>query len=222
VKKTTIIAVVSTMAVLAAAAGGVLALRGGSTALADTPGGTAADVTGTTSGTVEITPLAQQAVSSAPTSDGLIYANEYRNSLYELTTGMSLFWQNDATNLYVGLVSPGTGWAGVGFSNRSGKPGSDIIIGAVSNGTVTIQDNYGVTKELHLVDRASSLLAIGGSETSGETTLEFVIPLASGDSQDVTLVLGQTVAVILAYQATKDSFTAEHTRYSQLQITLDP
>jgi hypothetical protein len=222
VKKTTIIAVVSTMAVLAAAAGGVLALRGGSTALADTPGGTAADVTGTTSGTVEITPLAQQAVSSAPTSDGLIYANEYRNSLYELTTGMSLFWQNDATNLYVGLVSPGTGWAGVGFSNRSGKPGSDIIIGAVSNGTVTIQDNYGVTKELHLVDRASSLLAIGGSETSGETTLEFVIPLASGDSQDVTLVLGQTVAVILAYQATKDSFTAEHTKYSQLQITLDP
>lgn len=220
-KKTTIIAVVSTIAVLAAAAGGVLALRGGSTALADTSVGTAADVTGTASGTAEITPLAQQAVSSAPTSDGLIYANEYRNSLYELTTGMSLFWQNDATNLYVGLVSPGTGWAGIGFSDRFGKPGTNIILGAVSSGMVTIEDHYGVTKELHLADRTSSLLAIGGSETSGETTLEFVIPLASGDSQDVTLVPGQTVAVILAYQATKDSFTAQHTRYSQLQITLD-
>jgi hypothetical protein len=221
-KKTTIIAVVSAIAVLAAAAGGTLALRGGSTVLADTSGDTPADVSGTASGTAEITPLAQQASASAPTSDGLIYANEYRNSLYELTTGMSLFWENDATNLYVGLVSPGTGWAGVGFSNRTGKPGSNIILGAVANGTVTIQDNYGVTKELHLVDRASSLLALGGSETSGETTLEFVIPLASGDSQDVTLAPGQTVAVILAYQATKDSFTAEHTRYSQLQITLDP
>jgi hypothetical protein len=221
-KKTTIIAVVSTMAVLAAAAGGVLALRGGSTVLADTPGGTAADVTGTASGTAGVAPLAQQAVSSLPTSDGLIYANEYRNSLYELTTGMSLFWQNDATSLYVGLVSPGTGWAGVGFSGRSGKPGSNIILGAVANGTVTIQDNYGVTKELHLADRTSSLLAIGGSEMGGETTLEFVIPLASGDAQDVTLAPGQTVAVILAYQATQDSFTAQHTRYSQLQITLDP
>jgi hypothetical protein len=221
-KKTTIVAVVSTIAVLAAVAGGVLALRGDSTALADTSGDTPADVSGTASGTAEITPLAQQAVSIAPTTDGLIYANEYRNSLYELTTGMSLFWQNDATNLYVGLVSPGTGWAGVGFSNRTGKPGSNIILGAVANGTVAIQDNYGVTKELHLVDRAPSLLAIGGSETSGETTLEFIIPLASGDLQDVSLVPGQTVAVILAYQATKDSFTAEHTKYSQLQITLDP
>jgi hypothetical protein len=221
-RKTTIIAAMSTIAVLAAAAGGVLALRGGSAVLADTPGDTPADVSGTASGTAEIAPLAQQASASAHTTDGLIYANEYRNSLYELTTGMSLFWENDATNLYVGLVSPGTGWAGVGFSNRTGKPGSNIILGAVSNGTVTIQDNYGVTKELHLVDGSSSLLAIGGTETSGETTLEFVIPLASGDSQDVALVLGQTVAVILAYQATKDSFTAEHTRYSQLQITLDP
>jgi secreted trypsin-like serine protease len=220
-KKMTIVAVVSTMAVLAAAAGGVLALRGGSTVLADTAGVPATDVTGTASGTAEVAPLAQQASASMPTSEGLIYAGEYRNSLYEPTTGMSLFWQNDATNLYVGLVSPGTGWAGVGFSNRYGKPGSNIILGAVSNGTVTIQDNYGVTKELHLVDRASSLLAMGGSESAGETTLEFVIPLASGDSQDVSLVPGQTVAVILAYQATRDSFTAEHTRYSQLQITLD-
>ena len=220
-RKTTIIAVVSAVAVMAAAAGGVLALRNGSTALADTSGETAADVTGTASGTAEIAPLAQQASARTPASEGLIHANEYRNSLYNPATGMSLYWQNDATNLYVGLVSPGTGWAGVGFSNRSGKPGTDIILGAVSNGTVTIEDHYGVTKELHLPDRTSSLLAIGGSETNGETTLEFVIPLASGDSQDVTLVPGQTVAVILAYQATQDSFTALHTTYSQLQITLD-
>jgi hypothetical protein len=220
-KKTAIIAMVSTIAVLAAAAGGALALRGGSAALANTPDETATEVTGTASGTAEVAPLGQQGSVNAPTPEGLIYANEYHNSLYDPATGMSLFWQNDAANLYVGLVSPGTGWAGVGFSNRSGKPGSNIILGAVSNGTVTIQDNYGVTKELHLVDRTSSLVAIGGSETSGETTLEFVIPLASGDSQDATLVPGQAVAVILAYQATKDSFTAEHTRYSQLQITLD-
>ena len=219
-KTTTIIAAMSAIAVMVAAAGGVLALRNGSTDSADASDETA-DVTGTASGTAAVAPLAQQASARTPASEGLIYANEYRNSLYNPATGMSLFWQNDATNLYVGLVSPGTGWAGVGFSNRSGKPGTNIILGAVANGTVTIQDNYGVTKELHLPDKTSSLLAIGGSETNGETTLEFVIPLASGDSQDVTLVPGQTVAVILAYQATKDSFTAEHTRYSQLQITLD-
>ena len=88
-------------------------------------------------------------------------------------------------------------------------------------GLWTCSDDYGVTKELHLPDKTSSLLATGGSESGGKTTLEFAIPLASRDAQDVTLVPGQDVAVILAYHATQDSFTAEHTRYSQAQITLD-
>jgi hypothetical protein len=218
-KKTRIIALVSAVAVLAAAAGGALALRGGSAA----PAGGADEVgtTGAGGAASEIAAPQQEMAATTPTTKGLIYANEYANSLYDPTTGMSLFWQNDSTNLYVGVVSPGTGWVGVGFSNRYGKPGSNIIIGAVANGMVTVQDNYGVTKELHLADKASSLLAIGGSEVGGETTIEFVIPLASGDSQDVTLAPGQTAAVILAYQATQDSFTAEHTRYSQTTIALD-
>ena len=156
-----------------------------------------------------------------PGADGLIGSAEYRHCLLDPVTGMALYWQNDPTTLYVGLVSPGTGWAAVGFSNRTGKPGSNIIIGCVRNGKVTIEDDYGVTTQLHLPDKASSLLATGGSESSGKTTLEFAIPLSSRDAQDVTLVPGQDVAVILAYHATQDSFTAEHTRYSQVQITLD-
>ena len=135
---------------------------------------------------------------------------------------MSLFWQNDQTNLYVGLISPGTGWLGVGFSHRAGKQGSNIILGAVADGSVTIQDSYGVTKELHLPDKTSSILAYGGSEEAGQTTLEFVIPLASGDSQDTSLAPGDAVQVILAYQAVWDSFATQHTSYSMTQITLDP
>jgi len=159
---------------------------------------------------------------TTPTPEGLVYVGEYRNNLYDPETGMSLFWQNNAANLYVGLITPGTGWLGVGFSARPGKPGANIILGAVADGTVTIQDNYGLTRELHLPDKTSSILAFGGSEEPGETTLEFVIPLSSGDPQDVTLSAGQTVYVLLAYQATRDSFTVEHTRYSTTQITLDP
>ncbi|MCX6101277.1 MAG: DOMON domain-containing protein, partial [Candidatus Bipolaricaulota bacterium] len=111
---------------------------------------------GSASGSADVAPLAQLAGATLPTTDGVVYAGEYRNNLYDPQTGMSLFWQNDQTNLYVGLISPGTGWLGVGFSHRTGKPGSNIIIGAVANGTVTIQDTYGVTKELHLPDKTSS------------------------------------------------------------------
>jgi hypothetical protein len=166
--------------------------------------------------------FAQTSPAPMPSTDGAILSGEYGNSLIDRQTGMTLYWQNDNTNLYVGLVSPGTGWAGVGFSHRTGKPGSNIIIGAVSDGRVTMRDGYGITKSLHATDKVSSLLAIGGSESDGQTTLEFVIPLDSADSQDVALAPGETVQVILAYQATKDSLTTEHTRYGMTQIVLDP
>ncbi len=217
--KNTIIAIASLIASLAVVAGGTAALWSGTAAPNAANDAVAAS---TASGSADVAPLAQLAGASLPTADGMVYAGEYRNNLYDSQTGMSLFWQNDLTNLYVGLISPGTGWLGVGFSHRTGKQGSNIIIGAVANGTVTIQDNYGVTKELHLPDKTASILAFGGSEESGQTSLEFVIPLASGDSQDTTLVPGETVQVILAYQATWDSFSTEHTRYSMTQIALDP
>jgi len=201
-RKSCVIGVVAAV-VLAAGIGGALALRGGA---------------GTEARAAETSGSPSQA---GPRADGAIGTDEYRHSLLDPQTGMALYWQNDTTTLYVGLVSPGTGWAAVGFSNRAGKPGSNIIIGCVRNGKVTIEDDYGVTTQLHLPDKASSLLATGGSESSGKTTLEFAIPLSSRDAQDVTLVPGQDVAVILAYHATQDSFTAEHTRYSQVQVTVD-
>jgi hypothetical protein len=210
-----VVAVVSVMVSLAVVAGGTVALWSGRAESSPTSDA------GTSPGASGSGVAASESDAALPTVDGVVYAGEYANSLYDPQTGMSLFWRNDSINLYVGLISPGTGWLGVGFSDHRGKPGSNIILGAVSNGMVTVQDNYGVTKELHLADRTSSLLTIGGSEGDGETTIEFVIPLAGGDSQDTALTPGQTVQVILAYQATRDSFTAEHTRYSMTQITLD-
>ncbi len=211
--KNAVIAVVSVVAALAIVAGGTVELWNGT-------GDADEGASGVAEGSSEIAPLAQ--IATAPVSEGLIYAGEYRNNLHDVDTGMTLFWQNDASILYVGLISPGTGWIAAGFSNRTGKPGSNIIIGAVADGTVTIQDNYGLTRVLHLPDKLSSVLAFGGSEIAGETTLEFVIPLASGDAQDTTLSPGQMIQVILAYQATSDGFTAEHTRYSMTSILLDP
>lgn len=47
------------------------------------------------------------------------------------------------------------------------------------------------------------------------------MPLANANSENVPLVPGQIVQIILAYQAKKDSLTAEHTRYTMTQIPLD-
>ncbi|MCX6095055.1 MAG: DOMON domain-containing protein [Candidatus Bipolaricaulota bacterium] len=166
-------------------------------------------------------PAAASAESAEPVADGLIYAREYRHWLYEPSTGMSLFWQNDATTLYVGLISPGTGWAAVAFGGRGGMEGANIIIGYVRNGDVTLEDHYGVSRTQHRRDRESSLLATGGTELHGETTLEFAIPLASGDPQDVDLVPGETISVFLARHESKNDLSIGLTCCGTTWIPLD-
>ncbi len=227
--KSTIVSLVGVLALLGIGVGGALALRtesktpdtailGSSVALF----GSEASVRSPEA--APMNPMSTTAASgggSGPDADGLIYAREYRHWLYEPSTGMSLFWQNDATTLYVGLISPGTGWAAVAFGGRGGMEGANIIIGYVRNGGVTLEDHYGVSRTQHRRDRESSLLAAGGTELHGETTLEFAIPLASGDSQDVDLVPGETISVFLARHESKDDLSIGLTCCGTTWIPLD-
>lgn len=156
-----------------------------------------------------------------PASDGAIAPEEYRHVLIDEGTGVVLFWQNDATTLYVGLVGPGTGWVAVGFGARNQMQGANIVIGAVTDGVLTLEDQFGSGPFSHRGDKVSSLLQRGGSEVDGKTIIEFALPLATGEADDVGLTPGQTVTVILAFHATSDSLTTKHTRRSTVTITLD-
>ncbi|MEN6369943.1 MAG: DOMON domain-containing protein [Thermotogota bacterium] len=227
--KSTIVSLVGVLALLGIGVGGALALRNASAASETST--LAMPLTfsgsGASAGKSGAAQMATMPVSSAfgapgePNADGLIYAREYRHWLYEPNTGMSLFWQNDATTLYVGLISPGTGCAAVGFGGRDAEAGANIIIGCVRDGDVTLEDHYGVSRTQHRRDRVSSLLEAGGTELHGETTLEFAIPLASGDPQDVDLVPGKSVAVILARHQTRDDLSVEFTCCGTTWIPLD-
>jgi len=156
-----------------------------------------------------------------PNADGLIYAREYRHWLYEPNTGISFFWQNDATTLYVGLISPGTGWVSVGLGGREDKAGTDTVIGCVRDGKVVLEDYCGVSKAEHRRDRESPFVEAGGTELHGETTLEFAIPLESGDRRVADLVPGGTTRVTLARHGVKDDFAAEQTCCGTTWIPLD-
>lgn len=156
-----------------------------------------------------------------PLVDGVIDGDEYRNSLADEATGMELYWQIEGDTLYVGLVSPGTGWAAVGFSLTHGMKGADIIIGAVTEEGLVIEDHYGSSPTSHRQDESSRITRAEGKEVEGKTTIEFAIPLASPDPNDVALTPGSEITVILAYQASSDSLTARHTKRSALTITLD-
>jgi hypothetical protein len=156
-----------------------------------------------------------------PFIDGVVSPGEYRHTMTDPVTGISVFWQNDATVLRVGLVSPGTGWVGIGFGPVDLMQGADILIAAVSDGVLTIQDQFGVAQTVHRLDSQGNIIQAAGTEADGATTVEFSLFLASGDPADNALVPGQTVGVILALHTNSDSFTSRHTARSTTAITLD-
>jgi len=147
--------------------------------------------------------------------DGVVIAGEYAGTFTDPVTGIAVSWVHDDVNLSVGLVSPGTGWAGIGFGPEGIlMDGSNIVIGYVLGAATVISDEYGVGLN-HIADIGlggrDDILERAGSEASGKTTLEFRIPLDSGDAYDVALRTGKTFSLLLAYHDTADDLITLHT-----------
>ena len=156
-----------------------------------------------------------------PHLDGQIVELEYRNGMIDAETGMLVHWQNDDSVLYIGLVAPGTGWLSIGFGPENRMQGADIIIAAIDNGELVIEDHYGNAPTAHRKDDVDHVIQAAGSEAEGQSILEFAIPLASGDDQDKALAHGSEVTIILAYHASNDRLTTRHTARSTTSIVLD-
>lgn len=153
--------------------------------------------------------------------DGEINDLEYTGSYVDSNTNMIVNWEHDGINIYVGLVSKGTGWVSIGFGpENAGMDGSNIIIGSVDDvsGSLTISDELGVGFE-HFADSAqggiNDILDQMGSQNNGQTILEFIIPLNSGDVFDHAFEIGGVYSFILAYQISDDDIKKYHTDHSR-------
>jgi hypothetical protein len=155
-----------------------------------------------------------------PLVDGRVEAGDYRHSLNDSRTGMTVYWQNDDLTLRLGLTSPGTGWLAIGFRPERRMLGADTLITAVTGDGVIVEDDTGTGQTSHRVDATSRVLDAAGLELDGRTTVELVLPLAGGES-GTTLTPGETLSVILAYHASSDRLTTRHSKRTTTQITLD-
>ncbi len=155
-----------------------------------------------------------------PGLDGTIGETEYDGTMTDAGTGMGVHWQHDGSLLYVGLTAPGTGWLSIGFEPTNRMQGANIVIGAIVDGEVTIEDHYGNAPVSHRADDVDHIIQAAGREVDGESILEFAIPLDSGDDQDKLLSAGRELTIILAYHRTSDRLTARHTARSTASLHL--
>ena len=160
---------------------------------------------------------------ASPAVDGVIAQGEYPHETD--AAGFRVHWRNDAARLYVGLVSPGTGYVAIGFDPDVLMEGANFILGAVSGGRTLVRDDYGTGPMTHeedtVVGGGNHVLEAAGREADGGTVFEFVIPLDSRDSADKRLVPGHSYTILVAYQRTNDSFSAKHSRRGSGEIRLD-
>ena len=134
-----------------------------------------------------------------------------------------LSWKFTEQGLMVELSSMTEGWIAVGFDAERTMAGADIIIGAVKDGKVIIEDHFGNGVVRHTKDTAlggsDDLSGVSGMEMDGRTTLRFTIPADGADENDKMLEEGMTYRVIFA-SSPDDNIGRKHRRVRGVNLKL--
>ena len=135
------------------------------------------------------------------TADGVISSGEYTNT--NTYNDFRLNWKSDEKYIYIGLNVKTTGWVAVGIQPGLMMSDADIVLGNVSDGKITIDDQYSTGNfGPHVSDEqlggTNDILEFGGKEIVGFTIIEFKRALDTGDKYDHPLVKG-TNKIIWSY-----------------------
>ena len=134
--------------------------------------------------------------------DGVVKDGEYPYQL-SLTAldGSALatvYFLHDGTNMYVGIVSATDGWIGFGMNTKgNGMIGGDFILTENDKGWV-VYDAYSEEHAQPIPDSESRLLEASASVVGDKTNTEFKFALASSDTQDLSIAVGDTISFFVA------------------------
>lgn len=134
-------------------------------------------------------------------------------------------WMVDGEDLVIRMSGPTTGWVAIGFDPETAMQGANFLMGTVVNGEAVVRDDFGNGMFSHKSDvdlgGSSDITVISGSESEGKTTVEFSIPLDSGDAYDKALIPGESYRVIWAYgQSNDETFQLKHVARGGFDVEL--
>lgn len=139
-------------------------------------------------------------------ADGVITANEYTGQTsygdYEI------HWNSDGQYIYIGVKAKASGWVAVGFQPGPLHRETDMVLGFVRDGQVSVFDMFSIA-ELGPCTADSELggsddvLEYGGREEGGYTVVEFKRLLSTGDDYDGELFSGVN-EIVWAYSTLDD------------------
>lgn len=122
--------------------------------------------------------------------------------------GMTFEWAFDKGNLHCKATAPTTGWVAIGFNTKDELSGTNLIMGAVEQDFVTIDDRFivkpGSHKSITELGGSEALTQRAGHELSNNTTISFSIPLSVNDKFHHDLHEGREYYVLMAFSREDD------------------
>jgi len=141
-----------------------------------------------------------------------LWAMDYQHNLK--AEDMTFAWTIEGENIHIELSAKTEGWVGIGFNPEKAMGGANIIIGAVKDGKVKIQDHFGNRDRGHIADAEEggmdNVTNAMGSEKDGITIISFTIPLNAGEKFDTPIKADGTDIIMLAYGGGRDNFSGRH------------
>lgn len=137
---------------------------------------------------------------------------------------MTFAWKLDVGKLYIKLIGATRGWVGIGFNPTHRMKDANYVLGYVKKGKVNVTDAFGVRAKEHINDTSmkgqNNITDISGSEKGKSTTIEFAIPMNSGDTADSKLSADGNTTVLLAIGRGSDNFHSRHRFRTSLKVNL--
>lgn len=121
---------------------------------------------------------------------------------------MRVEWAVEGDELRCVMSAPTSGWVRIGFNTVRAQHLANMIVGWVDAEGVHVEDRFAtdppyIEPDLQL-GGSVDVTAVSGEEADGRTTVEFTLPLDSGDAYDLPLAVGQKVYLILSYGSDDD------------------
>ncbi len=143
---------------------------------------------------------------------GSLFASDYAHKLE--IKDMTVSWTLDGDRVHMELSAKTTGWVSIGIDPEDAMGGGDILIGAVKNGKVRIEDHFADRKRGHSSDEnlggTNQVMEPAGKEENGVTTISFTRLVTASEEWDKSIRASGKTRVMFAYGTGRDSFIAGH------------
>ncbi|MEM6807432.1 MAG: DOMON domain-containing protein [Bacteroidota bacterium] len=137
--------------------------------------------------------------------------------------GMLVSWEQKGSYWEFEMSSPSQGWMAIGFNEKEGLAGTNLIMGAIKEGKVELSDRYIIRTGFHValtdLSVVEKLELIGGEEDKNGSRISFRIPMKSQDYYHKNLHPASSFYLLLAYSQ-EDDFKHHSMMRTSVKITL--